>query len=83
MKQMGPHGGVQSQRTLLLWQVQMGTESSTRFKWNYLDIPGLLILILQEMFFKVWWTFFEDGTLIPFFNYLHFEGPHGHCVNKP
>lgn len=61
----------------------MGTKSSTRFNWSYLDIAGLQILILQEMFFKVWWTCFEDGTLIPFFNHLHFEGPHGHRVNKP
>lgn len=55
----------------------MGTKSSTRFNWSYLDIAGLQILILQEMFFKVWWTCFEDGTLIPFFNHLHFEGPTG------
>lgn len=67
-----------SLKRLFLWQVQMGTKFFTRFNWSYLDIPGLLILILQEIFFKVWWTFFEGGTLIPFFNYLHFEGPHGH-----
>lgn len=39
--------------------MQMGTKFSTRFNWSCLDIPGLLILILQEMFFKVWWTFFK------------------------